>query len=79
MRAEKPALEYTLQLGDETIVAPLGLFHPELLAVTGQKGVVTQRRSAGDPEDPHDDHYLRETGVSCNVFWADHQQTTGGT
>lgn len=55
---------YTLQLGDECIVAPLSLFTPELFGITGTKYVHTQKRSSGDPEDPHDDNYLRETSVS---------------
>ncbi|XP_047117171.1 actin-related protein 8 isoform X1 [Schistocerca piceifrons] len=57
----RPTRKYTLQVGDECIVAPLSLFQPELLAVTGPKQVHIQKRSTGDPEDPHDDNYLRET------------------
>lgn len=48
-------------MGDECLIAPLGLFTPELLGVTGPKSVVTQKRSIGDPHDPHDADYLRET------------------
>ena len=58
-----PILQYTIQVGDECIVAPLSLFSPELLGVTGPKAVQTQKRSTGDPEDPHDDNYLREIRV----------------
>lgn len=61
---KKPIIQYTLQVGDECIVAPLSLFNPELLQVTGSKLVHTQKRSVGDPEDPHDENYLRETSVS---------------
>ncbi|KAF2884364.1 hypothetical protein ILUMI_21813 [Ignelater luminosus] len=57
----KPVLQYTIQVGDECIVAPLSLFSPELFGLTGTKAVHTQKRSAGDPEDPHDENYLRET------------------
>lgn len=46
------------------MIAPLGLFQPELLGVTGPKSIVTQKRSSGDPQDPHDGDYLRETSVS---------------
>ncbi|XP_063228540.1 actin-related protein 8 isoform X2 [Bacillus rossius redtenbacheri] len=56
-----PTCRYTLQVGDECIVAPLSLFQPELFGVTGPKAVLVQKRSLGDPEDPHDDNYLRET------------------
>lgn len=43
------------------MVAPLSLFQPELFKVTGTHNVHIQRRSMGDPEDPHDENYLRET------------------
>ncbi|KAK7788285.1 hypothetical protein R5R35_013901 [Gryllus longicercus] len=56
-----PTMKYTLQVGDECIVAPLSLFQPELFGVTGTKSVHVQKRYSGDPEDPHDDSYLRET------------------
>lgn len=56
-------LQYTIQVGDECIVAPLSLFTPELFGITGTKTVHTQKRSLGDPEDPHDENYLRETRV----------------
>jgi actin-related protein 8 len=54
-----------VQVGDECIVAPLSLFQPELFGVTGPKLVHIQQRASGDPEDPHDENYLRETSVSC--------------
>jgi hypothetical protein len=56
-----------IQVGDECIVAPLSLFQPELFGVTGPKVVHIQQRAGGDPEDPHDENYLRETSVSCGV------------
>lgn len=58
--------KFTLQIGDEAIVAPLGLFHTELLSVTGaNKSVpITQKPSGAQPnsEDCFDAQYLRETG-----------------
>ncbi|KAG8332324.1 actin-related protein 8-like isoform X1 [Homalodisca vitripennis] len=54
-------ISYTIQMADECLIAPLGFFSPELLGVTGVKSVVTQERSTGDPQDPHDADYLRET------------------
>ncbi|KAK6629099.1 hypothetical protein RUM43_002916 [Polyplax serrata] len=57
----QPTLQYTIQVGDEAIVAPLSLFTPELFALTNSKQIHTQERNVGDPEDPHDEHYLRET------------------
>ncbi|KDR14149.1 actin-related protein 8 isoform X4 [Zootermopsis nevadensis] len=56
-----PTSKFTLQVGDECIVAPLSLFQPELFGVTGPKLVHIQQRASGDPEDPHDENYLRET------------------
>jgi actin-related protein 8 len=56
-----------IQVGDECIVAPLSLFQPELFGVTGSKLVHIQQRASGDPEDPHDENYLRETSVSCGI------------
>lgn len=64
---EKPILQYTIQVGDECIVAPLSLFTPELFALTGSKNAHTQKRSLGDPEDPHDENYLREIRVCIFV------------
>ncbi|XP_051170338.1 actin-related protein 8 [Leptopilina boulardi] len=61
---------YTLQVGDECLVAPLSLFQPELFKVTGIHNVHVQKRSAGDAEDPHDENYLRETsrrGIKENL------------
>lgn len=59
----KEVLQYTIQVGDECIVAPLSLFSPELFGITGPKTVHTQKSSPGDPEDPHDENYLREIRV----------------
>jgi len=58
----------SIQVGDECIVAPLSLFQPELFGVTGPKVVHIQQRAGGDPEDPHDENYLRETSVSCDPY-----------
>ncbi|XP_075228327.1 actin-related protein 8 isoform X2 [Lycorma delicatula] len=56
-----PSVKYTIQMADECLIAPLSLFQPELLGVTGTKMITTQKRSTGDPQDPHDADYLRET------------------
>ncbi|BES93070.1 actin-related protein 8 [Nesidiocoris tenuis] len=58
----KPVLKYTIQIGDECMIAPLGLFYPELFCLTVTRTVLTQKRDTGDPSDPHDADYLRETG-----------------
>lgn len=60
-------LQYTIQCGDECLVAPLSLFHPELLGITGRKKAQAKIQKSGfDAEDPFDAEYLRETGVSIN-------------
>lgn len=67
----RPQMSYTLQVGDECIVAPLSLFHTELLGVTGSaRTVVVQKPAAlqSDAEDCFDAEYLRETGVSVRFF-----------
>uniref|UniRef100_A0A8D8KQB3 Actin-related protein 8 n=1 Tax=Culex pipiens TaxID=7175 RepID=A0A8D8KQB3_CULPI len=57
---------FTLQIGDEAIVAPLAVFHTELFSVTGANRALpkTQKPSAAQPnsEDCFDAEYLRETG-----------------
>lgn len=53
-----------MQIGDELLLAPLGLFNTEVFALTGQeKRGQGQANAPGDPEDPHDANYLRETSV----------------
>ncbi|EZA55915.1 hypothetical protein DMN91_010634 [Ooceraea biroi] len=61
VRKLKQTESYTLQVGDECLIAPLSLFQPELFRITGTHSVHGQKRSAGDPEDPYDENYLRET------------------
>ncbi|KAL3283058.1 hypothetical protein HHI36_006216 [Cryptolaemus montrouzieri] len=56
----KPVMQYTIQVGDECIVAPLSLFSPELFGITGPKSIHTQKPPPGDPEDPNDENYLRD-------------------
>ncbi|XP_063988128.1 actin-related protein 8 [Diachasmimorpha longicaudata] len=60
-RPKTPSERHILQVGDECLVAPLSLFQPELFKVTGVHNVHVQKRYLGDPQDPHDENYLRET------------------
>lgn len=63
-------LRYTLQVGDEVIMAPLSLFHTELLNITGKSRAVHTQQSAQDQydcEDCFDAEYLRETGRKNGV------------
>ncbi|XP_023307114.2 actin-related protein 8 [Lucilia cuprina] len=61
----KKRLRYTFQLGDECVVAPLSLFHTELLNITGKQRLVRLQyrySQQSDPEDCFDAEYIRETG-----------------
>lgn len=67
----KSQVIYTLQVGDECIVAPLSIFHTELLSVTGiGKCAKVQKPAAhqSDAEDCFDAEYLRETGVMSFII-----------
>lgn len=55
-------------MGDELIVAALSLFYADLLKITGPKMMHTQKPNMGDPDDPFDENYLRETSVSDGDF-----------
>uniref|UniRef100_A0ABK8FW26 Actin-related protein 8 n=2 Tax=gambiae species complex TaxID=44542 RepID=A0ABK8FW26_ANOGA len=61
-----PKRHYTLQVGDEAMVAPLSIFYTELLAITGANRTApkTQNRCSSQPhpEDCFDAEYIRETG-----------------
>lgn len=64
--SNKTKSKYILQVGDECIVAPLSLFHTELLNITGPGKLAKVQKPARqqpDPEDCFDAEYLRETGV----------------
>uniref|UniRef100_A0A8D0LCU4 Actin related protein 8 n=1 Tax=Sphenodon punctatus TaxID=8508 RepID=A0A8D0LCU4_SPHPU len=58
---DSPALLYQFRLGDEKLQAPMALFYPATFGIVGQKMTSLQQRSQGDPEDPHDEHYLLAT------------------
>ncbi|XP_053480700.1 actin-related protein 8 isoform X3 [Ictalurus furcatus] len=58
---ESPVILYQLRLGDEKLQAPMALFYPAAFGIVGQKMTTLQHRSQGDPEDPHDEHYLLST------------------
>lgn len=67
----KQKLKYTMQVGDECIVAPLGLFYTELLNATGAGKIAIVQKPASrqpDSEDCFDAEYLRETSVSKHIF-----------
>lgn len=69
---------YTIQMGDELIVAALGLFYPDLLKITGPKGTITQKPNPGDPDDPFDENYLRETSRRGGREAAEAMEVGGG-
>lgn len=61
---EDKKFKYTMQIGDECIIAPLSLFHTELLIITGKTKAAKVQISAShqpDSEDCFDAEYIRET------------------
>uniref|UniRef100_A0A2L2YMX4 Actin-related protein 8 n=1 Tax=Parasteatoda tepidariorum TaxID=114398 RepID=A0A2L2YMX4_PARTP len=60
-RPSVPVLRYGIKVGDECLIAPLALFHPELFGITGPKKVQTHTRNEGLPDDPYDEQYLIQT------------------
>lgn len=50
----------------------MALFYPATFGIVGQKMTVLQQRLQGDPEDPHDEHYLLATQSKqeqvCGLF-----------
>lgn len=74
--ANSPVQQYTVKIGDECMVAPLGLFHPELFELTGNKRTRTLQRSEGDPEDPNDETYLLQTQRRGNREVVDGSQSS---
>lgn len=49
------------------ILAPLALFRPDSFGLQGSHLIRTQTRCEGDPEDPHDEDYLRRTQRQSQV------------
>ncbi|CAG2182414.1 unnamed protein product, partial [Oppiella nova] len=60
---EEPVLDYTILVGEECLLAPLALFHPELFALTMSLGKRMRilGRNDGHSEDPFDENYLIQT------------------
>ncbi|XP_046542630.1 actin-related protein 8-like [Haliotis rubra] len=58
---QKPIIKFNLRLADELLLSPLGMLYPDMFAVQGQQLVRVQTRFDGDPVDPHDESYLRQT------------------
>lgn len=75
-------VRYALQVGDEVIMAPLALFHPELFNISSRPhGVVTQQSAQDqyDCEDCFDAEYLRETARRNGVRAGDLSLLTTGS
>lgn len=52
------------KVGDEAMIAVLGMFNPTLLGITDNNHYVIQESSKSLPEDPYDEEFLRETSVN---------------
>ncbi|XP_037724830.1 actin-related protein 8 isoform X3 [Drosophila subpulchrella] len=75
-------LRYTIQVGDEAIMAPLALFHTELLNITGRTRAVCTQLAAQeqyDCEDCFDAEYLKETGRKNGIKGADNMPMGTGS
>ncbi|XP_071817516.1 actin-related protein 8-like [Apostichopus japonicus] len=57
----QPTFMYKMNLGEETMIAPMGLFYPEIFGIHGEEVTFTQQRNQGDPEDIHDEIFLLQT------------------
>ncbi|KAK3085468.1 hypothetical protein FSP39_003869 [Pinctada imbricata] len=66
-RPQQNIIKYSIKLGDETILAPMGLFFPDLLTLHGANLAHVQHRSEGDPQDPHDEFYLQSTSREAKL------------
>ncbi|EDV34171.1 uncharacterized protein Dana_GF21170 [Drosophila ananassae] len=67
-------LRYTIQVGDEAIMAPLAFFHTELLNITGRTRSVCIQQTVQeqyDCEDCFNGEYLKETGRKNGVRGGD--------
>lgn len=58
-----------------SLQAPMGLFYPTTFGIVGQKMTSLPYRSQGDPEDPHDEHYLLGTQSKQDQVQHTHTQT----
>ena len=65
-------------MGDELLVAPLSLFYPDLMKLSGPKFITLQRSGTGDPDDPFDDLYLRDTSRRGGREVTEAMDVTGG-
>ncbi|XP_033746554.1 actin-related protein 8-like [Pecten maximus] len=60
-KPEQNIIKYAMKFGDETILAPMSVFFPDMLGLQGSNLIHVQSRSDGDPQDPHDEFFLRQT------------------
>ncbi|XP_013416837.1 actin-related protein 8 [Lingula anatina] len=56
-----PIVNYSMQVGDETILAAMSPFFPDLLGLKGAHLVRLQPKGESDPADIFDDDYLAQT------------------
>ncbi|KAL3851810.1 hypothetical protein ACJMK2_015515 [Sinanodonta woodiana] len=60
-KPEQKIVKYSLKFGDEFHLAAFSVFFPDIYGLQGTHLVHVQKRFSGDPEDPHDEFYLRQT------------------
>lgn len=64
--ATQSTFSFQLATGREGLIASMSLFQPELLLYGGPRYLRGMSTDQGDPEDPHDNNYLRETSRKYN-------------
>ncbi len=54
-------IKYSIQMGDETLLATMSLYYPDMMGLKGRHLWWVHQKSRGDPEDPRDEDYLQHT------------------
>ncbi|KAL5014598.1 hypothetical protein ScPMuIL_008868 [Solemya velum] len=60
-RPQQSIVKYSIKVADEAILAPTSLFFPDLFLLQGSQWTHVQSSNPGDPADPHDEFFLRQT------------------
>ncbi|CAH1797829.1 unnamed protein product [Owenia fusiformis] len=57
----KKITKYSVKFGDERILAPMGLFYPDMFGIQGKNLKRVHQRNQGQSSDPLDENYLIQT------------------
>lgn len=53
--------KFTMQMGDERILAPMSIFHPDIYGLQGKNLSKIPEKYQSDPTDPKDEDYIAQT------------------